>query len=107
MKPYGSGFKPYISAEANQARNLKDGGYPKNAKDDSATRRRSVYMFHKRVVPYPLFQTFNWPDLLQSCGRRENTTAAPQALALLNGRFVRNCAEILRRDCWLSSIRNR
>ncbi|MCA9247652.1 MAG: DUF1553 domain-containing protein [Planctomycetales bacterium] len=91
-KAYGPGFKPYIPAEAIVARNLKDGGYPKDAKDNKETHRRSVYMFHKRVVPYPLFQAFDRPDLLQSCGRRSNTTVAPQALALLNDTFVRACA---------------
>ena len=50
-------------------------------------------MFHKRVVPYPLFQAFDRPDLLQSCARRENTTVAPQALALLNDTFARSSAE--------------
>ncbi|MCA9086242.1 MAG: DUF1553 domain-containing protein, partial [Planctomycetaceae bacterium] len=92
-KPYGPGFKPPIPAEAILARNLKDGGYPSNIKDSRETRRRSVYMFHKRVVPYPLFQAFDRPDLLQSCGRREATTVAPQALALMNDHFVRRCAE--------------
>src|SRR5262249_28483965 len=32
------------------------------------------------------------PDAQQSCGRRDNTTVAPQALALLNDRFVRRVA---------------
>lgn len=92
LKPFGPGFKPFIPKEANSARNLKDGGYPDNAKDEPATQRRSVYMFHKRLVPYPLFQAFDRPDLLQSCGRRENTTVAPQALAILNDVFVRDRA---------------
>jgi hypothetical protein len=46
-------------------------------------------MFHKRVVQSPLMQAFDGPDAQASCGRRENTTVAPQALALLNDRFVR------------------
>ena len=51
-----------------------------------------VYMFHKRVVPYPLLQAFDKPDAQQSCGRRDRTTVAPQALALLNDPFVRTVA---------------
>ena len=70
------------------ARNLKD-AYPKDVQDSPAVRRRSIYMFHKRVVPYPLLQAFDKPDAQQSCGRRDNTTVAPQALALLNDAFVR------------------
>ena len=34
-------------------------------------------------------QAFDGPDAQASCGRRENTTVAPQALALLNDAFVR------------------
>jgi hypothetical protein len=89
---YGPAFKPLIPAEANVARSLKS-PYPKDVKDSPDVRRRSVYMFHKRVVPYPLFQAFDRPDSLQSCGRREQTTVAPQALAILNDGFVRGCAE--------------
>jgi hypothetical protein len=43
-------------------------------------------------VPYPLLAAFDRPDALQSCSRRESTTVAPQALALLNDGFVRNLA---------------
>lgn len=85
----GPGFKPYIAPEANLARNIKGEGYPKDAEDDAATRRRSVYMFHKRLIPYPLFQAFDRPDLMTSCARRQNTTVAPQAMAILNDTFVR------------------
>jgi hypothetical protein len=46
-------------------------------------------MFHKRVVQQPLMQAFDGPDAQASCGRRENTTVAPQAMALLNDSFVR------------------
>lgn len=88
----GKGFKPYIAPEANQARNIKGEGYPKNAKDDASTRRRSVYMFHKRLIPYPMFQAFDRPDLMVSCARRQNTTVAPQAMVLLNDRFIRAAA---------------
>lgn len=49
-------------------------------------------MFHKRLVPYPLFQAFDRPELMVSCARRQNTTVAPQAMALLNDRFVRSVA---------------
>lgn len=88
----GPGFKPYIAPEANLARNIKGEGYPKDAKDDAATRRRSVYMFHKRLIPYPMFQAFDRPDLMTSCARRQTTTVAPQAMVMLNDRFVRSVA---------------
>jgi mono/diheme cytochrome c family protein len=85
---YGPGFKPPIADEALTARNLKS-PYPDDADDGPATRRRTVYMFHKRLVPYPLLQAFDRPDLMQSCGQRDQTTVAPQSLALLNDQFVR------------------
>lgn len=85
----GPGFKPYIAPEANLARNIQGEGYPKDAPDDATTRRRSVYMFHKRLIPYPMFQAFDRPDLMTSCARRQNTTVAPQAMVILNDRFVR------------------
>ncbi|MEZ6055992.1 MAG: PSD1 and planctomycete cytochrome C domain-containing protein [Planctomycetaceae bacterium] len=91
---YGPSFKPPIAVEAMQARNVKS-PYPRDVKDGPENRRRSVYMFHKRVVQYPLMQAFDAPDAQVSCGRRVNTTVAPQALALLNDPFVRLRAEEL------------
>ncbi len=85
----GPGFKPYIAPEANLARNIQGGASPKDAKDDATTRRRSVYMVHKRLIPYPMFQAFDRPDLMTSCAARQNTTVAPQAMVMLNDRWVR------------------
>lgn len=84
----GPGFKPPISPEAIVARNTKD-PYPQKVADSAEHFRRSIYMFHKRVVPYPLLQAFDKPDAQQSCSRRDTTTVAPQALALLNDPFAR------------------
>ncbi|MGE5192398.1 MAG: DUF1549 domain-containing protein, partial [Deltaproteobacteria bacterium] len=67
---YGPAVKPPIAAEAMLARNLKD-PYPKDVQDGPAVRRRSVYLFHKRVVPYPLLSAFDKPDAQQSCCRRD------------------------------------
>jgi hypothetical protein len=85
---FGIAVKAPIAPEAIQARNMKD-PYPKDLKETPATCRRSIYMFHKRVVQHPLMQAFDGPDAQASCGRRENTTVAPQALALLNDKFIR------------------
>ncbi|MCC2668065.1 MAG: Planctomycete cytochrome, partial [Armatimonadetes bacterium] len=91
---YGPAFKPPIQPEAIQARNVKD-PYPANVKDTPETRRRTIYSFHKRVVQYPLLQAFDGPDAAASCGRRNTTTVAPQALAVLNEPFVRLRAQDL------------
>ncbi len=90
-KMYGPAVKLPIAAEAMLARNLKD-PYPAKIDDSDELRRRSVYLFHKRVVPYPLLQAFDKPDAQQSCSRRDRTTVAPQALALMNDPFVRQSA---------------
>jgi hypothetical protein len=48
---------------------------------------RTVYTIQKRSIPEPLLQVFDLPDAVTSCGRRNQSTVAPQALALLNGAF--------------------
>jgi hypothetical protein len=88
---FGPAVKAPIAPEAIQARNMLD-PYPKDIQDTFATHRRSIYIFHKRVVQQPLMQAFDGPDAQASCGRRENTTVAPQALALLNDSIVRASA---------------
>jgi hypothetical protein len=97
-KPFGPAYKSPIPPEAMLARNTKD-PYPKDARDTDSTRRRTVYMFHKRVVQHPLLQAFDRPEAAVTCGRRNVTTVAPQALALLNDPFVRDRAADLAR--WL------
>ncbi len=61
-------------------------------KDGPGSWRRTVYVFVKRSVMAPFLETFDGPNASASCGRRERTTVAPQALALLNDPFVRGCA---------------
>ena len=85
---YGPAFKAPIPPEAMLARNVKD-PYPANVKDGPENHRRSIYMFHKRVVPEPLIQVFDGADSAASCGRRVISTVAPQALAMFNEPFVR------------------
>jgi hypothetical protein len=56
---------------------------------DAAERdRRSVYVFVKRNLRYPLFALFDAPDRNETCSRRFVTTTAPQALTLLNDAIV-------------------
>ncbi|MGE3313761.1 MAG: DUF1549 and DUF1553 domain-containing protein [Planctomycetaceae bacterium] len=54
--------------------------------------RRSVYIYAKRNLPFPLLQAFDSPDMHESCARRESTTIAPQALFLLNSDDTTACA---------------
>ncbi len=50
--------------------------------------RRSLYLFRKRNVRYPLFDAFNAPDTQSACPRRATSTHALQALTLLNSEFA-------------------
>lgn len=59
--------------------------------------RRSVYIFAKRNLPFPLLKAFDLPDMHESCARRPNTIIAPQALALFNSEFVVDCGDALAR----------
>ena len=58
------------------------------AKDAAEHRRRSIYLIAKRNLRLPFMETFDQPDLLSSCGKREASTHAPQALELMNGKFA-------------------
>jgi hypothetical protein len=51
--------------------------------------RRSVYLYVKRSFKMPMLETFDVPDPIISCARRESSTVAPQALAMMNGDFTR------------------
>jgi hypothetical protein len=53
-------------------------------KEAAKRNRRSVYVFAKRNMRFPLFEAFDQPDLHQSCARRAVTVTAPQSLAMLN-----------------------
>jgi hypothetical protein len=57
--------------------------------------RRSLYLFRKRNVRYPLFDAFDAPDTQNACPRRESSTHALQALVLLNSEFAAGRAKVL------------
>lgn len=57
--------------------------------------RRSVYIFAKRNLPYPLLAAFDLPDMNLSCPNRPTTITAPQSLMLLNSEIVLSFAASL------------
>ncbi|MBL8797142.1 MAG: DUF1549 domain-containing protein [Planctomycetia bacterium] len=57
--------------------------------------RRSVYVYARRNLPFPLFAAFDAPDRVNSCPTRSATITAPQALTLLNSEFTMNQARFL------------
>jgi mono/diheme cytochrome c family protein len=88
-KVYGPLVKPRIHPDAivYAADNYEQ--WPKDVKDGPATWRRSIYIYTKRSNLFPFLQAFDGPSAIGSCARRNLTTVAPQALALLNDEFVR------------------
>jgi hypothetical protein len=67
----------------------------KTSPDPRDHARRSVYISARRNLRFPFLETFDLPDSTQSCPRRERSTTAPQALALLNAADVQAAAEAL------------
>jgi hypothetical protein len=49
--------------------------------------RRSIYLFARRNLRYPLFEAFDRPDANASCPVRDRSTIAPQSLVLFNSEF--------------------
>jgi hypothetical protein len=46
--------------------------------------RRSIYIFARRNLRFPIFEVFDRPDANASCPQRGRSTTAPQSLLLLN-----------------------
>ncbi len=63
--------------------------------DEEDHRRRSIYLFVRRNLRFPLFEAFDKPDTNASCPERNESTIAPQALMLLNSELTLNAARDL------------
>jgi hypothetical protein len=61
----------------------KAGGWRLSKKTEDRN-RRSIYIFVKRNLRYPMFETFDMPDTHESCARRNCTTSPLQALNMMN-----------------------
>jgi hypothetical protein len=70
--------------------------------DPAEHNRRSIYLQMKRSLTLPMLQIFDAPDSASSCARRERSTVAPQALAMMNSTFssaqAEKMAERVRKD---------
>ncbi len=65
-----------------------------NQADGPGVWRRSIYVYRKRGLPFPMFEVFDLPDQNTSCGRRNVSTVPTQALTLLNDEFVLRQAKL-------------
>jgi hypothetical protein len=72
---------------------LKDQWKPSPNEEDH--RRRSIYIFARRNLRFPIFEAFDRPETTASCPERGQSTIAPQALLLLNSEFSLNSAHDL------------
>lgn len=86
----GPSVFPPVPAEA-----IKGGKEWKTSKDPADHVRRSVYIFAQRNLRFAFLESFDVPDSNQSCPKREQSTTAPQALALLNASDVVAAAKAL------------
>ena len=84
LKVGGPGVRPPLPAELT-------GTLLKNqwdvTEDASEHFRRSIYVFARRNLRYPIFEVFDRPSANVSCSDRGNSTTAPQSLHLLNSEF--------------------
>jgi hypothetical protein len=88
----GEPIFPYISKDilAGQYR-----GKWANTPEGAAAWRRGVYVYQRRSLPYPMFDTFDHPDMNVTAGARHVSTVPTQALTLLNNPFVLSEAKFL------------
>ena len=69
-----------------------------NTPEGPAAWRRGVYVYQRRSLPYPMFDTFDHPDMNVTAGARNVSTVPTQALTLLNNPFVLSEAQVARRS---------
>jgi len=68
--------------------NLNAGRFWEVSKDSADHNRRSVYVFVRRSVPYPMLESFDMANPQQVHSKRNVTTTPLQALTLFNSEIV-------------------
>jgi len=91
LKMGGPGVFPEVDAET-----LKGAAYQRwpQTNDGPESWRRGVYITEMRTITVPILDLFDPPDKVGSCARRNVTTISPQALQMLNDKFVAGQSEI-------------
>jgi hypothetical protein len=90
LKAGGPGVFPEVDPGLIEGSPAETGQYQRwpVTKDGPELWRRSVYVTQMRTVTAPIMDLFDPPDVVSSCPKRNTTTVAPQALQLLNNKFV-------------------
>ena len=68
-----------------------------NQVDGPEVWRRSLYVYRRRTLTFPFFETFDLPDQNITAAYRNTSTVAPQALTLMNNEFVLGQASLFAR----------
>jgi Protein of unknown function (DUF1553) len=90
LKPGGPGVFPEVDPGLIESSPAETGQYQRwpVTQDGPDLWRRSIYVTQMRTVTAPIMDLFDPPDVVSSCPKRNTTTVAPQALQLLNNKFV-------------------
>ena len=88
----GPAVFPYVPDQVLQGARTR-GGWD-NQLDGPDVWRRSVYVYRRRALGFPFFDTFDLPDQNLSAAARNVSTAPTQALTLMNNEFVLRQAEL-------------
>lgn len=88
---FGPAVFPKLQPEVLLAMNK---GIWEREEDGPKVWRRSVYVYRKRGLPFPMFEVFDLPDQNLTCSRRNVSTVPTQALTLLNDDFVLRQAQL-------------
>ena len=92
LNPKAGGPSVMMSIDEELIKDLKRPQYWVTTRDRTEHDRRTIYMIYKRNLILPFMQVFDSPDTLLSCARRDQSTHAPQALELLNGKLSNSLA---------------
>ena len=84
LKTGGPGVRPPLPKELVSTLLKNQWNVTKDASDHT---RRSIYVFARRNLRYPIFEVFDRPSANASCSERGHSTTAPQSLHLLNSEF--------------------
>ena len=88
----GKPIFPYVPDEILET--SKGKGHWDNQPDGPDVWRRSVYVYRRRSLGFPFFDTFDLPDQNQTAAARNVSTVPTQALTLMNNEFVLNQAAL-------------
>src|SRR6185295_378866 len=92
-KQDGRGFFPRLTREVIAGGSRPGDGWELSIPDE--LNRRSIYSFSKRTMGVPMLDTFDTTNTALPTGERTITTVAPQALMLMNDRFIHEKATAL------------